>query len=544
RVILVGKTASVNGISTAGAFQLFNAGGSFDGYVASYDPTGTINWKSYYGGTGNDWLSAVQLDDAGSAFVVGVSTSGNLGDNGFQNTNGGLNDLVFAGFEAGGNRIWSSYLGGSQNENVYNLHKDAQQYFYFAGSSESSGLASGGYTPTNSGGGDAFFGKVKNCDYPYLTVHIVDGDTILCEGETAVLCAGGADHFNWSTGDTTATINVEVAGLVYLLGSTAEGCTTRSDDFNFLVLPAPSIAISADGPTEFCGNEAVTLTATGGLAYTWSNDELSESIIVNQEGTYSVVGVGENGCEGTSNAISIVVNEVPDVVMAIPTDSICISADPMGIVGLPLGGTFIGDGVVGSTIDPILAGGGAHTVYYTYTDANGCSNNSAIFDFFVLFEPTVLFLDTDTVYPGDAPVTLTGLPTGGYYTGLGVSGNQFYPNLAPLGWNAITYNYVDDNGCTNRDTQYIYVCCVGINEEQAKTFSMYPNPSNGTVSFTFGVAVPERFEVYDLTGRVMVNERFGVGQTSINIGHLASGRYVLKFFGEDVWQPAQLILEK
>jgi Secretion system C-terminal sorting domain/Beta-propeller repeat len=544
QVVLVGKTASVNGISSAGAFQLFNGGGSFDGYVASYDPNGTINWKSYYGGTGNDGLNAVQIDDAGTAFVLGSSSSSNLGDNGFQNANAGLTDLVIAGFTESGSRIWSSYLGGSSNENAFDLHKDQQQYFYFAGSSESSGIANGGYSPTNNGGGEAFFGKIENCDYPYLTVHVVEGDTILCEGQNAILCAGGADHFLWSTGDTTSTISVETAGLVYLLGSTSEGCATRSEDFNFLVLPAPSISISADGPIEFCGNEVVTLTATGGLAYTWSNDELSESIVVNEEGTYSVVGVGENGCEGTSNAISIVVNEVPDVVMAIPSDSLCISSDPMGIVGLPLGGTFIGDGVVGSTIDPLLAGGGAHTVYYTYTDANGCSNNSAIFDFFVLFEPTALFIETDTVYPGDAAVTLTGLPAGGYYTGLGVSGNQFYPNLAPLGWNAITYNYVDDNGCTNRDTQYIYVCCVGINEEEAATFQMFPNPTNGTVIFSFGLEVPTQYEVFDLTGRVVESNQFGSGQTSINLGHLANGRYILKFSGEENWQPAQLVIEK
>ena len=99
QVVLVGKTASVNGVSTAGAFQVFNGGGSFDGYVASYDPNGTIHWKSYYGGSGNDGLNAVQLDDAGTAFVLGFSSSTNLGDNGFQNANAGLTDVVLAGIE-------------------------------------------------------------------------------------------------------------------------------------------------------------------------------------------------------------------------------------------------------------------------------------------------------------------------------------------------------------------------------------------------------------------------------------------------------------
>ncbi|MDP4730959.1 MAG: SBBP repeat-containing protein, partial [Flavobacteriales bacterium] len=403
RLYVVGKSGSINGISTPGAAQVFNGGGSFDGYLASYTIDGSVNWKTYYGGSGNESLWGVVTDAAGSVFITGNSTSSNLGDNGFQNANGGLNDIVFAGYSIDGVRYWSSYLGGSADESVSDLVINANQEMFFAGSSASLNLAVGGYTAANNGGGEAFFGKLKNCDYPYLTVHIT-GDTIFCDGKSAVLCAGGADHFLWSTGDTTAALEVTDPITVFLIGTSTVGCSTRSDDYTFTVLPQPSITITADGPLTFCGNASVNLTASGGENYEWNSGPLSQTITVTESGNYSCTGTNEYGCEGSSNQLSVEVFDLPEVAMGISTDSICISADPVGIVGLPLGGTYVGDGIVGSTIDPTIAGGGAHQVYYTYTDANGCANSSEVFDYFVLFEPTVLFLSQDTVMAGDPPV--------------------------------------------------------------------------------------------------------------------------------------------
>lgn len=543
RLYVVGKSGSINGISTPGAAQVFNGGGSFDGFLASYMIDGTVNWKTYYGGSGNESLWGVTTDAAGSVFITGNSTSSNLGDNGFQNANGGLTDIVFAGYSIDGNRYWSSYLGGSADESVSDLVINANQEMYFAGSSASSNLAVGGYEATNNGGGEAFFGKLKNCDYPYLTVHLT-GDTIFCEGKSAILCAGGADHFLWSTGDTTAAIEVTDPMTVFLIGTTTPGCSTRSDDYTFTVLPQPTISITADGPLTFCGNSSVNLTATGGLTYEWNNGPLTPSITVTESGNYSCTGVNEYGCEGSSNQISVHVNDLPEVAMGLSTDSICISADPIGIVGLPLGGTYVGDGVVGSTIDPAIAGGGAHQIYYTYTDSNGCTNTSDVFDYFVLFEPTVLFLSQDTVMAGDPPVEMTGIPSGGYYTGFGVSGNLFYPELVSPGFYQVTYNYVDDNGCTNRDTETIYVCCVGIDEASALEPKLYPNPTEGMLNFTLGTYSARSYRIFDLSGRVVQQENLFAEQNSLNVSNLANGQYLLRFEGDGVFIPIPFSVSK
>ena len=543
RFYVVGKSGSINGISTPGAAQGFNGGGSFDGYLASYTVDGAVNWKTYYGGSGNESLWGVTTDAAGSVFITGNSTSSNLGDNGFQNTNGGLNDIVFAGYSIDGLRYWSSYLGGTADESVSDLVINANQEMYFAGSSASSNLAVGGYEATNNGGGEAFFGKLKNCDYPYLTVHIT-GDTIFCDGKSAILCAGGADHFLWSTGDTTAALEVDAPMVVYLIGTTTPGCSTRSDDYTFTVLPQPTITISADGPLTFCGNASVNLTASGGVSYEWNNGPLTETINVTESGNYACTGLNEFGCQGSSNQLTIHVNDIPEVAMGLSTDSICISADPVGIVGLPLGGTYVGDGIVGSSIDPGLAGGGAHQVYYTFTDANGCSNSSDVFDYFVLFEPTVLFLSQDTVMAGDPPVEMTGIPTGGYYTGFGVSGNLFYPELVAPGFYQVTYNYVDDNGCTNRDTQVIYVCCVGIDESASVEPKLYPNPTEGLLNFTLGTHSAQAYRIYDLSGRVVQQEKLFLEQSSLNVTNLANGQYLLRFEGDGVFIPIPFSVSK
>lgn len=86
--------------------------------------------------------------------------------------------------------------------------------------------------------------------------------------------------------------------------------------------------------------------------------------------------------------------------------------------------------------------------------------------------PTVIFPPQGTVMCcNSAPLTLnTATPTGGTYTGTGVSGNVFSPNGICNTTNTITYTYTDGNGCTNTATQPYTV-----NDTPAVTFAPFPN---------------------------------------------------------------------
>ena len=67
---------------------------------------------------------------------------------------------------------------------------------------------------------------------------------------------------------------------------------------------------------------------------------------------------------------------------------LCELAGPVTLSATPIGGIYSGDGVTGEMFDPANAGGGSHTVTYTYTNSLGCSN-SAELDIVVDDQPVV-----------------------------------------------------------------------------------------------------------------------------------------------------------
>jgi hypothetical protein len=141
--------------------------------------------------------------------------------------------------------------------------------------------------------------------------------------------------------------------------------------------------------------------------------------------------------------------------------------------GFPTGGTFSGPGV-GATngagkapFNPFTAGSGAKTITYTL----GCTNvvkNTTVNDSsnIAYTSPSVA---NPTYSTTDAPVDLvvelvppTG-PLPGTYTGTGVSGSKFYPNIAgPGGPYPVTFTYTNGNNCTSKVSKPFTVYTPGL----------------------------------------------------------------------------------
>jgi len=58
---------------------------------------------------------------------------------------------------------------------------------------------------------------------------------------------------------------------------------------------------------------------------------------------------------------------------------------------------------------------------------------------------------------GGSPFALTGSPAGGTFSGNGVSGSQFQPNVAGIGFHDVTYAYTAANGCAGTATETVQV---------------------------------------------------------------------------------------
>lgn len=113
-----------------------------------------------------------------------------------------------------------------------------------------------------------------------------------------------------------------------------------------------------------------------------------------------------------------------------------------------------------------------------------------------------------------SPATLTGNPTGGTFSGLGVIGNSFSPGLAGAGTILIQYSFTDNNGCTSKIIQETDVRnCAGILLNDARSrFNVYPNPAhdNLMIKFSEGVFDMKVLTIFDIYGKLIYSERISL----------------------------------
>jgi hypothetical protein len=132
----------------------------------------------------------------------------------------------------------------------------------------------------------------------------------------------------------------------------------------------------------------------------------------------------------------------------------CAGGAAVTLGGSPSGGSWSGDGVSGGVFTPSAAG--VYSVTYSYTDANGCSA-AASTSIVVKNKPVVNAGCYGPVCLNSSPVFLSGTPTGGTWSGPGVSGRSFDPMEAGPGTHVLTYTYQVPGGCAITTTATIEV---------------------------------------------------------------------------------------
>jgi hypothetical protein len=126
---------------------------------------------------------------------------------------------------------------------------------------------------------------------------------------------------------------------------------------------------------------------------------------------------------------------------------ICIDASPLFLQATPTGSQWSGVGVTGNTFDPSEAGAGTHTLTYTLSVVGGCVVDTAV-QVVVNALPVVQTGSYGPYCSQDDPITLSATPTGGSWSGIGISGAIFSPSVAGAGTHVITYYYTDQWGCS------------------------------------------------------------------------------------------------
>ena len=362
----------------------------------------------------------------------------------------------------------------------------------------------------------------------------------------------GSYSYDWSPNATLATPTAAntvgtangSTNFIVSVTDTLSGCVGVDTAYVF-ANPLPVINLGNDG--YFCGTDATLDAGNPGSTYIWSTADSTQTIFVNTNGTYSVDVTDSIGCSA-SDTVAITFTPFPVVNLGADTTT-CQGNTVTLDAGIPGSSYNWSTSATTQTIGVTTTG--SYSV--ALTDTFGCSDSDTVNVTFNALPTVTASAATDTICnTNNTPVTLTGSPSGGTFSGTGVTGNQFSAPTAGPGLQTITYSFTDGNGCSNSATVSIFVdVCAGVADGfNSFNVGLYPNPNDGRFTFTVAMNADAEvsYEVADARGVVVLrdnsNQPSGLYKQSVNLNDFAAGVYTLRVTVDGVTAHKRLVVQR
>jgi hypothetical protein len=188
------------------------------------------------------------------------------------------------------------------------------------------------------------------------------------------------------TGSALGFGTFTTAGTYSVLASRSETCTaTMTGSATVTVNALPTPTITPGGATTFCAGGSVSLSTGSFSAYVWKNDNAqvgtNPTYPATASGSYTVTVTDANGCQGTSDPLTVTVNPNPVLSSATASPNPLCEGNQLTLTASASGGTgslsyaWSGPNAYSASTNPAtrtvgLSDGGAYSV--TVTDANQC----------------------------------------------------------------------------------------------------------------------------------------------------------------------------
>lgn len=296
---------------------------------------------------------------------------------------------------------------------------------------------------------------IQNCGCPNQPDVDAGQDASICEGNTFTLNGVLTNTITctWTTSGDGSFSNPNIPNPVYTpgpgdigLGTVTLTITTPDPDGNgpcsgdtdnmILTINATPV-LNFPGGVSICENTCETLT----LSVTGGSGSYTANLVITSPITYTIPAFVING---TATFTICYQGTVPSYNSTNNTLQIPPSLVPSGT-----NVTFSLNQLIDNNTNCVGV-------------LSGSSNTSIT----VYKNPTVSVNPVGPLCSNDAPIVLTGTPSGGFWSGTGVNNGTFDPAISGPGFFQLTYTYTDGNGCSGSATTTVQVnncnCNLGI----------------------------------------------------------------------------------
>ena len=404
----------------------------------------------------------------------------------------------------------------------------------------------------------------------------ISGSASVCENSTgtySISAVTNATGYNWTvpvgatinSGQNTTSINVTFGTTSGNITVTANNSCGTSAAQTLAVTVDPIPIVNAGSNQSICANTScIALNGTSSTGSgIWSTSGTGTFVPNNttlnacytpspadiSAGTVSLTLTSTNNgaCSAASQTIIITINAQPTVALGA---DITQCGGTVTLDAQNAGSTYLwSDASTTQTI--VVSTTGNYSV--VVTDVNGCTGTDVIVVTINTLPTVTLTLSPSLVCITWPSYLLTGgSPSGGTYSGTGVSANMFDPNAAGQGTFTITYVYTDVNGCIDSAQQTITVdLCTGVpTTNDLQTVTIYPNPSSGnfTLQMNGDGLTQVNVSVFDVAGKEVFvysqNVSNNTFSKNINLENLAQGVYQLEVITNLGVKTEQVVIQR
>jgi len=154
--------------------------------------------------------------------------------------------------------------------------------------------------------------SMDGCDSVIITDLVVNAlpvvylgvDTTICDGNMVTLDAGVFSAYNWSTGETTQTIDVTANDAYWVQVTDANSCMNNDAIWVYVYDIDPYVITTDASCMDFNGSIHIGASSQFyPITYTWNNypDSMNNSMSNLQTGTYNLTIEDSRGCIGTES---------------------------------------------------------------------------------------------------------------------------------------------------------------------------------------------------------------------------------------------------